>query len=397
MMLHHILTGEAVRVVKLPGKTEAEKSVIRGFTGPTIAEAPEEGETLFELPAAAKEDDLAVITAAIDSLEFYPSESAGRVLGGFVADDSEASATALKILSRQLGRGSSDAARVLAKLLEGPAPEKRVLAVLDAIAQTNPPEKPAVRAVLTAAVRGHLTSSASAAVRRKAAQASVHLADVEAVKGIYLTWNGLAKDDEGRTFWNDQLRALVAAVAKLARVGGEQGLRLDMKLSAELRAIATEGHRAMALAMLNAVAADADRFELKRLRADLRFEYADVAEGRTRAERRKDLEEAERLYRELIQPAPQAIRHDLRSAIYLVLVKRAQPEWLVAGEAPQVLLLEALKAAADSGSSELARDALDKIAEGLAKNAASLTAAQRGELEQTTKRLRVLAEKANGK
>lgn len=395
MMLHHILTGEAVRVVELPG--DQDKPVIAGFVGDAIAKIPEDAKTLLDVEAAAKEDDVAVITAAIESLEFYPSENAARVLGELAADDSEISATALKILSRQLGRGGIDAARVLAKLLESPAPEKRVLAVLGAISQTNAPQDPAVRAVLTEAVRGYLTSAASLTVRKEAALASVHLADVQAVKGIYLTWNGLAKDDEGRAFWKEQLGSLVAAVAKLARVGGDRGRRLDIQLSAELRAIATEGHRAMALAMLNAVAADADRFELKRLRADLRFEYADVAEGRTRAERRKDLEEAERLYRELVQPAPQAIRHDLRSSIYLVLVKRAQPEWLAEGETPQVLLLEALKAAADSGSSQLAKDALDKIADGLAKDAGSLTAAQRGELEQTTKRLRVLAEKANGK
>ena len=394
LMLHHILTGEAVRAVKAPIEGQPDKVVVLSYTGAAVAEAKSDGEVLLDLPAAEKEDDRAVITAAIDSLQFYHTQDAALVLASLAAVESEVSDTALKVLGRQLGRGSLPAAQALAGLLapEAQRSEKRVLAVLDTILQAGVPSNVTTRDAISAPVRGLMDTTASEAVRRRLVAVAALYADVDALKRVYLTWNGLKPDDEGRTVWAGLLQNLVVAVAKSARTAGEQAPALDTKLATELRQIATDGRRALVLSLFDAMGPDADRFELKRIRADLRFEYAEVADGRTRPERRKDLDEALRLYRDLLAKASRGVRADLSRSIYLVLLKTAQPEWLVEGEKAEVLLLEALKAAVDSRSAELARDALEKIVPALAKEAAALSPAQRSELEQITQTLRALVD-----
>ncbi len=355
LMLHHILTGEAVKSLDLPAV---------GDEGPEASPA--------------------VIAAAVGSLEFYPSADAAAVLGGLIRAGGPASDTALKILARQLGRGDKYAAQAIAALMVGDPlpPAKRMQAALDAIERAPRPADAAVRKVLAAAARGVMARGETEPLRRRAAGVAVHLADGEAVKPIYLAWNAFKPEDPGREAWQDLLKNLVVAVAR----SGKEAPAADGALAAVLREISREGRHALVLGLFSAMGQDANRFALKRERADIRYEYAGDEEGRSRDDRRADLDKAAVLYRQLASEAPKRFRADMVRSLYGVLVERAQQEWLATGEKAETFQLEALKAAAAGGDAALAKDALQQLADGLRKSEA-LTAQQRSELDQLTKKL----------
>jgi len=387
LMLHHILTGEAVTVLRVPVEGKSGKTVVLAFTGPAAAAPEAKGEVLLELPAAGDEGpeaSPAVISAAVGSLEFYPSADAAAVLGGLIRAGGATADTAFKILARQFVRGDAHAAQGMATLLGGEAlpPPKRLRAVLDAIQQAPPSTDDRVRKVVAEAVRGVMARGKTDAVRQRAAGVAVHLADVEAVKPMYLAWKGFKPEDAARKVWRGLLQKLVVAVAH----AGKQAPALDGRLAVILREISREGRHALVLGLFAAMGADANRFTLKRERADIEYEYAGDEEGRSREDRRKDLDAAAVFYRQLAAEAPVRFRLDMVRALYAVLVERAQQDWLATDEKAETFQLEALKVAAASGDAAMAKDALEQLAEGLRKSE-TLTAPQRSELAQLTKKL----------
>ncbi len=390
IMLLHILTGQAVKAVKVPVEGTTDKFVVLTYVGTAVKQA-KDGDVQLDLPETKAEDAPSVVAAAIDSLEFYPSENAATVLATLIAGGEASADTALKVLGRQLHRDDLYAARAMAGLLRGgDLSAARLGAALEAIQQATRPTKADARTVLADAVRGIMAhADTSEELRREAAGVSAHLGDVLAVKPVYLTLGGLREDDAaGREAWGDLLQKLVVAVAK----SGKQVPGLDKTLGGVLREIASEKQAALVLSLFQAMGQDADRFALKRDHADLRVEHASDSEGRSREDRRKDLDGAAQLFRELVsEAATEPDRADLNTSLYRVLVRRAEPDWLASGEKAEAFLLEALKVAVASGGATLAKEAQEQLVAGLRKSG-GLTQAQKSELEQAAKQLQELVD-----
>lgn len=403
LFLMHILHGWAGKAIEFEVKDAEDRPVrvVRLFVGDAI-ESEEAVQALasggavrIEFAAAEPEASERVREAAVNSLVFHGRPETAEALQQAAEEANDVGAAALRILGLQLGRGSQDVAHALAALLANAPPEARLVAALDVILGAEAPGSTVARMTLGRAVTDVLTRDASDAIRRKAAAAAARLQQVEALKPIYLTWEGLAPEDEaGRAAWFALLGDLVAGVAK----AGAAAPQLDADLEEGIKDLVVRGgHEENAGAFARILAGlgpDAERFALKRLRAELASQYVGVQKGRTLDERRAELDAALVLYRALVTEAPTpGQKRDMQRLLYAALHAR-WTKWLRTGESaesPQAFQLDALEAAVDSGDVDTAARARESEVAAL-KAAGDLPADVRERLDRLLPRLTTLLE-----
>jgi len=326
--------------------------------------------------------------AAVFSLASYLGAATAELLREIAASDPEIAPTALRILGRQLGRGSKDAALALAKLIEEGLPDERLLETLDVIAGNSAPAGAAERKALAMQVRASLQGEdVSGVLRARAAAVAAHLGDAKAIMPAFLNWKA-QQDEKARAVWLDLLRGIAVAAAKAgAKDPGSIKVLYD-----QLRDMATENFRAEVLGFFAAMGPEADLFELKRLRADIHYERPSVREGRSRADQRKDMEQALALYGALVGESKGADQLDVRRSLYRVLTEGITQALLAEGEHLDSFNLQAYKVAAESGSPPLAREALQKLRPVL-DGSSVLSEPQKSDVARLTKQLQALAAK----
>ena len=372
LFLRHILTGDAVT---------SDENVQAG-----VPAEPLDGHLLRDETSAEGNAD--VRAAAIESLRWYPSVATATVLARIAGEATPAGKRALTILGRQMQAGSLEAAEALADLVtEGAAPEL-ITSIFDVVLGADAPATDAAKDSLAEAARRILGSAeADADLRLKAADVSAHLADAKALGLVRKSWAGEEKGSDARQAWGERLQALFVAAA-------ERG-RDDLVLADELQDIANDGMLDDVIAFFEKMGKAADRFELKLKHAEI-YNQRGTDTDRTPEQQRKDLDQAIRLYGQLVPDAPsKTMKLDIRSALFETLVRRSQPERIAEGEKAAEFQLRAYKVAADSGDRDFARRALEAWKNVLSQSQ-QLSEAQRGEVARVTKQLEAVAEGANG-
>jgi hypothetical protein len=388
--LRHILEGVACKAVQPKGNGSAgADAAVQVFAGkelesPQAQAALAKGRVVLSLDEDTPDPALDVREAAIRSLGYYDVPQAADILGRIAVQKTDAGATALTVLGRQLSGGSDAAAQALARFIASLPEAKRLQAALEGVIQADAAQLGArARTTLGAALMpAFRDEKLGADLHRLVAAAAVHLAYLPAFAEIAKAWAKLDAKDKTRPAWLDLLRGLAVAVAHR----GAKDPAQDEALAQAIQGLAdVPQHLPTALSLFDAMGADADRFALKRKRADLIYTLTTAAEGGTRDQRRQELDTCIRLYRELVGQAPPADKADLYTNIYLALRRRSGPDWLADGENEIVFLLQAVTAAADSRVARVARQALDEVVPTVQK--ATLDAGQKSTLDADVQRL----------
>ncbi len=372
LFLMHILHGVpgvavAFKGVPAVGDTPASEPRSSVFIGKAAleSEAAKEalarGTVVLEFAAATPDASNAVREAAVNSLNFHAGPETAQALGQAAAEAGDVGAAALSTLSLQLGRGSVDAAQALAEFIRGGPSDERLQAALQIILTRKMPTTNVARLSLGSAVRGLLTqadaaSPVSEAVRRKAGEAAAKLYDLESLKPIYLAWRARAPEDsEGQAAWLQNLRGLIEAVARASATSEA----LQIGLESAIKDQAEEDVENVGTFVSILAAIKSPTFGLKRLHASLASQYQGIQKGRTKDERRAELDRVITLYTELAgdTKAGAADRLDMQALLYDALHRRWN-QWLKSGEeaeSPAEFQLRALVAAAASGRGDIAQ------------------------------------------
>ena len=330
------------------------------------------GET-FRFDAGSPDPSDAVREEAAKSLLFHAGPRAAAGLARAAEEEGDVGAAALRTLGLQLRRDKPSAATALARLLAGRPPEKRLLATLDVIRRAPAPSDTATRKILGTPVVGLLTSGdVSEAGLRAAAATAAHLRQLEAFKPVYLVWQGVKPEDsERRDLWSGLLRDVIAGIAKAG--AGSQKTLLDFERTVKDIAAGRQEDAGFFADALAGLGADGATFALKRLRAELAMLYVGVEKGRTRDQRRAELDVVIGLYRELAGEAEPTARSDMQRMLYDALHKRWTEFLKGEGEAAESgapFQLDALAAAVASEDPSTAKTARDSELQELQKNAA---------------------------
>ena len=168
--------------------------------------------------------------------------------------------------------------------------------------------------------------------------------------------------------------------------------RNDRVLADEVKEMALLGFRDEVLSLFEKIGKAAERELLKQQRADIYYMRGTDTE-RPKAEQRKDLERAARLFTELLGVAKKPkSRLDYFLTLMGIYEARGATERLAEGENAAAWQLRAYRVAAASGAADLAQRALESLATPL-KESKDLSDAERKEVEKLTKALEALAGK----
>jgi hypothetical protein len=222
-----------------------------------------------------------VRTMAIQRLKPYPGPESASVLGEVAvgADPREAD-TALLVLGGHASLPDASAARVLAEIVQGSAPEERRRAALaDLVALPRDADPETVTFVRGAVREALLAPGSSPAIRDEAAAAASRLADPAALGPVVAWWSA---DPPGR-------RAVLVALVKGVAPAGPDA---DAAIGAALLAVAESDALDLAVDLASTLEADHPRPGLRVARGRLLLARA-RASGREPAARAEDLRAAD--------------------------------------------------------------------------------------------------------